>query len=582
MKSPIFRRLLSSSASTAASEATAAGSRYDLCIVGGGAAGFAAAVRAWDFGRKVCLVNKGPLGGASLAAGALSSKVMWQLSRQFRHLQSINKRYHPDVQDAESTRTYQHIKTSVGESVDFKRHHFEMHLAGLSKRMRYSAREDGGGGMVDWQEVADAKFLDKHRLGVRGPEGHEGVIEAEHFLIATGSRPRELPSIPVYGKYVVTSDHLLSFDQFPKRLMIIGAGVIGCEFAAIFGNFGFSQVHLINERRPRLLPQEDEDLAAFITSNFAMGGVHIHNNVKVIGVDIDEAKQEVEVTIGVLPPSPSDDQPQAQPQTQEFIEEKKIRVDKVLLSVGRVPNTDTLALEKAGVTLGSGGALEVEKKSLAVAGAPHISAAGDVTVDVGLVSVAEMEARYAVEMMFGHKNPATPLNYHNVSSIMFLRPEVACVGMNESEARRRQIAHKVATLRLDVVNRAVIDWNLSHDTGRVDPDRCGFVKMIVTDDDYKKLLGMRAVGVDASAVIQSAALLIAQGDSVRYLEGVLHPHPAITEGVLEVCRLLSGRSIYKPHIFDACRVTHFSRKEGIVHAKEKRKRLVPSYMGDEA
>uniref|UniRef100_A0A0G4FT23 Pyridine nucleotide-disulphide oxidoreductase dimerisation domain-containing protein n=1 Tax=Chromera velia CCMP2878 TaxID=1169474 RepID=A0A0G4FT23_9ALVE len=572
---------------------------FDLCVLGAGQAGVSAAVRAWDFGKRVCVVNSGPVGGATVATGALSSKVLWQLSRQSRQHQRISTRYDGGSSCGSQNLIFDEVQKAVAQAVEFKQNHMRHALESLEDRYRYSGKEAGGGGSLVALSEAKASFIDP--LTVRAvrsspsPEGEaagEGVpgwgsglktapdghvyIRASNFLVATGSRPRSLPSFPADGRFVLTSDHIGSLTELPKSMLILGAGVIGCEFATMFANFGQTKVHLVNERRARLLPHEDEDLSFYVQGIMEGAGVTVHNGVEVKGAQVLESENCVEVILGQVGVSPG--------QGEEF----RVRTEKVLLSVGRVPNTDGLGLIEAetGVELDKAGGIKTDAGTLKAKNAHHVLAAGDVTVDMGLVSVADMEGRHAVEEAFGTKNPSTPLTYDSVSSIMFLRPEVSCVGMNETEARRRGIAHKVAKLRLDVVNRVGIDWTLSHLEPHVDPDLCGYIKMIVTDDDKKRLLGMRAIGVDSSAVIQAASLLIAGGHSVRDLESLLHPHPAVTEGVLECARLLSGRSFYKPHVFDACTVSHYSSKgerrfERVAVADEEEHPLVPSYLGEE-
>ena len=157
----------------------------------------------------------------------------------------------------------------------------------------------------------------------------------------------------------------------------------------------------------------------------------------------------------------------------------------------------------------------------------------------------------------------------------------SCVGMNEMEAQKRGIAYKCGMLRLGLVNRTVIDWNLSH-SGPIEPKLAGFVKIIVTDDDDKQLLGLRCVGVGSSAALQTAAMLIRRKESIREIEKLCHAHPAINESVQECARLLLGRSIYKPHIWPRSYVKHWSPEKGQVLAEEvipKRfRQTVPGYL----
>ena len=167
---------------------------------------------------------------------------------------------------------------------------------------------------------------------------------------------------------------------------------------------------------------------------------------------------------------------------------------------------------------------------------PHIYAVGDVTLDLALVSIGEIEGRRAVDHMFGEVTE--PLSYENVSSIMFLTPEVAGVGLNELQAQEQRIPYRVAVYGYQLVNRAIAMRATQ-----------GFVKLLVSNDDELRLLGIRAMGAHASTSIEACALLIHQGRSVRDLAEMLHPHPSVTEALQDCVRMLLGTSIYKPEVF---------------------------------
>jgi dihydrolipoamide dehydrogenase len=210
-----------------------------------------------------------------------------------------------------------------------------------------------------------------------------------------------------------------------------------------------------------------------------------------------------------------------------------IRVDKALVSVGRVPNTDGLALDAAGVQLDERGHIVAESTRTCV---PHIYAVGDVTLDVALVSIGEIEGRHAAERIAGLE--PRPLEYENLSTIMFLDPEVAAIGLNEQEAQKRRIPYRVAVYGYQLVNRAIAMRATD-----------GFVKLLTTDDDELRILGMRALGVHASTMIEAVSVMIHHGRSIRELAELLHPHPAVTEGLQDCVRMLLGTSVYKPHVF---------------------------------
>jgi dihydrolipoamide dehydrogenase len=164
---------------------------------------------------------------------------------------------------------------------------------------------------------------------------------------------------------------------------------------------------------------------------------------------------------------------------------------------------------------------------------PNIYAVGDLTADISLVNVGELEGRYAVEKIFG--KPMRQLVYENISTIMFLSPEVAGVGLNETQAKDQKINYKVVTLEYSTIPRAIAKRNTQ-----------GFIKLLVTNDDAMKILGMKVVGNNASSAIQAVAVLISMDKGIEELAECVHPHPSITEGIQECVRMLMGKSLFKP------------------------------------
>jgi len=324
-----------------------------------------------------------------------------------------------------------------------------------------------------------------------------------------------------------------------------------------------------NEGRDRLLPREDMDVSQFLTDTLQYESkVTVANNVVMKQMDIEYDKQRVKCT---------------------FIEtesgtESVVYVDKVLLAAGRIPNVSKLNLPGNVCDIDTNGKIKVDDHLRLVGGqnidCSNIYFCGDALGTWGLVSVAEMEARHGVEYMFGSKNPITRLEYNDISSVMFVRPEISSVGMNEMECQRRGISYKCALLRLGLVTRSVIDWNVRNSRA-IQPKLAGFIKMIVTDDEDHQLLGVRCVAVNSSSTIQAAAMVIRRKESVREIEKLCHAHPAINESVQECARMLLGRSIIKPHTWPRSYVRHWSPEKGQVFSEEvipKRfRQTVPGY-----
>jgi dihydrolipoamide dehydrogenase len=473
--------------------------KYDLCIIGGGPSGYAAAMRAIDYRKKVLLIERDKVGGAGLYNGALSSKAMWEFSNKYAAVRKELK----DISNVNIEVGYNDMIKAMNEAVFDRKFQLAVHLKLLqtetaSKLFHY---ERGLGKLVNKNEVKIIKSKE------------EKTIYADNIIVATGSRPRKLPTIPIDEKIIVTSDGICSFDDAPESIVILGAGVIGCEFATIFSNIGKTKVFLI-DKADRILPFEDEDVAGFVASNLEKNGVIIHKNSSLVRMEIVDGKVEYELSY-------------------KDGHKEIHHVEKALISVGRIPNTDNIGLQESGVKVNDRGAVVEEDTQTTV---PNIYAVGDISSTIALVNIGEMEGRYAVERMFA--NNRRKLNFDNMSSIMFLNPEVATVGLNEQQAREKKLNFRVVKVDYSCIARAIAMRKTQ-----------GFFKIIVSDDDDMRILGMRVVGEHASSAIQAVALLISMNKGVRELADLLHPHPSIIEGIQEGMRMLLGKSIFKSSVF---------------------------------
>ena len=474
--------------------------KYDLVVIGGGPAGYAAAMRAIDFGKKVCLIEKNLVGGAGVYNGALSSKTLWEISNTVYEVNRVTR----NLRSEAFSLSWDQVRMTLEEAMFERKFHYSCHLKLLQNKLNH--------GHFDFKRGA-GKLLSKNEIEISDGEKIE-IIAAEHIILSTGSKPRVLPNIPVDHKYIHTSDSIEQIQNYPKSLVIIGAGVIGCEYATIFSNFGQTKVYII-DRKDRILPFEDQDVSEIVSKNLKDKGVTIHSEANLERIEVIEGMVEYELSY----PDGSRD---------------VIRVEKALLSVGRTPNLENIGLENAGVMLSTTGVYVEEGDT--VTNVPNIHAVGDLTGRIALVNMAEIEARYTVEKLYGNK--AVALNYDNVCTIMFLKPEVALVGKNEQQCSRENIPYKVVKLDYSVIARAIAMRK-----------REGFFKIIVTNDDEMRILGMRAIGEHASSAIQAVGLLIKMNAPIEALSELVHPHPSIVEGVQECVRMLLNRSIFKPVVF---------------------------------
>ncbi len=474
--------------------------KYDICIIGGGPSGYAAAMRAIDLGKKICLIEKDKLGGAGLYNGALSSKAMWELSKDVATTRKKSLSFSGNT----FTFDYKEVVNELNAAVAERKFQLEKHVELLSS--------EAYGNQFDHLE-GRGKLLSKNEIEITDKSGKKSVVWAENVIIATGSRPRHLPNIPIDGDIIVTSDTVHNFNKLPKSMVVLGAGVIGCEYATIFSNFGKTQVNII-DKAERILPFEDADLVAMVEKNLELNGTHIHRNSKLERMEVVDGVVEYELSY-------------------KQGSNKLFRVEKALVSVGRVPNTENLGLEEVGVELNERGMIKDHDTQTSV---PNIYAVGDVTADIALVNVGELEGRHAIEKIYGIAKGE--ISYDNISTIMFLNPLVAGVGMNEQQCQQKGIPYKVACIDFSCIPRAIAMRS-----------KQGFFKLLVTNDDEMKLLGMRALGVQASSAIQAVALMINLGIGIEELAELIHPHPSLIEGIQECARMLTGKPLFKPSVF---------------------------------
>ena len=469
--------------------------KYDLVVIGAGPSGYASAMRALDFKKKTLLIEKNRIGGAGVSNGALSSKTWWEISREASAFRKGLHRYNIQAPPV----SFQEVQAEVRNAIQNRKSLLEDHISALHNSNYRSLLE---------YQIGEAKLLTPNEVEITHGAKRE-VVWAENVILATGSRPRYLPELPIDEKIVMTSEGIEDMDDFPESMVIVGAGVIGCEYATIFSGFGRTKVHLI-DKGDRILPFEDDDVVRIIERNMDNNGVLIHRNSRLIKMKIVNGRVEYEL---------------------EYNDGSReiFNVEKALVSVGRIPNYEDLWSDKVGINVTTKGIENNDTQT----NIKNIYAVGDITADISLVNVGELEGRYAVERIFGM--PERRLVYENISTIMFLNPEVAGVGLNETRAKDEKIDYKVVMLEYSTIPRAISMRKVQ-----------GFIKLLVTNDDKMKILGMKVVGHHASSAIQAVAVLISMDKGIEELAECVHPHPSITEGIQECVRMLMGKSLFKP------------------------------------
>ncbi|WP_372998679.1 NAD(P)/FAD-dependent oxidoreductase [Sulfurimonas sp.] len=474
---------------------------YNVCVIGCGPAGFAAAMRSYDFGNHVCIIEGNNIGGAGIADGALSSKTMWELSKDFSIANKIDRGYRASNISIE----YEKVLDNVFAAVREKEYQIRSQIETFSKT------EDSSKSLTlieGWGSFSSDKsiIVTKH-------DGEIIEIIADDFIIASGSHPRKHPLLEVDGKRIITSDHILKLKKFPREILIVGAGVVGCEFATIFAEFAQTKVHLLDSQE-RVIPFEDDDVSDYAAQMLEKIGVSIYHTASLRAIKKHDT--HIDVTLDY-----------------KDGHTEVISVETILVSIGRVPSFKKLGLENVGIELTDRGLICTNEQCMVN---NNIYAAGDISGHNALVNVAEMEGRFAAKAI--ESKIKFPLRYRNMSTIMFFNPEISAVGLNEKECQKAEIPYKVVFYKHALVSRAIA----MRDTD-------GFFKMIVTDEENPKVLGMRAAGPQSAASIMYIATLMDHNVRLGDIMKTVHPHPSMTEGIQECIRTLLGKSIFKPEAF---------------------------------
>jgi len=447
-------------------------SEYGLVVIGGGEAGISAALRGAQLGAKVCMINREPeLGGGCVQTGTLPSKT---LSNAAHFLESLKngKRYG--------------VPVVPGAKADYKtildsRHKTTMCEVGvLATLIRKNAIDTLTG---------VASFKGPAAVEVSLPDGTARLLDAPRTVIATGSRPIALPGLPFDGRAVISPDELTSLDAVPERLLIVGAGVIGCEMAFIFRSLG-SEVVVV-EKADRALLGQDHDVAALITKEFKKRGIRLLVKAGLEGVEpLPDGRVRAALPGG-----------------------ETVEADRVMVGVGRRPNTEGLDLPAAGIKPGPRGEIQVDEHMRT--SVPGIYAAGDVLARFMLSSMAVVEARVAAENALGL---AAKMDYSCAPWGIYTDPEVGSVGPTEEWAVAGGGDVVIGRCGYNDLVRSCLDGNVT-----------GFFKLIF-DGPTRRLVGAHVAGQDASEIVHFAALAVKLGARAEDIKDMVFNHPTVSEG----------------------------------------------------
>lgn len=452
--------------------------KFDLIVVGSGPGGYVAAIRASQLGMKVGVVERESLGGICLNWGCIPTKALLKSAQVFEYINHAED-YGIKVDKA---------------SVDF---------AGMIKRSRGVA--DGMSKGINFLfRKNKITVLDGHGRLLRGKkvevtdkDGKKKEYSAEHIILATGGRARELPSVPIDGKKVIEYRKGMSLDKQPKKMVVVGAGAIGTEFAYFYSSIG-TEVTVVEFMEQGLVPREDPDVSKELNKIYKKKGINILANTSVEAVDTKGSGCKVTV------------KDRKSGKTQE------LSCDIVLSAAGVAPNTEDIGLEALGIKADRGMVQVDEFYRTNVAG---IYAIGDIVPGPALAHVASAEGIICVEKIAG-QNPQ-PIDYNNIPSCTYCVPEVASVGYTEKDAREAGYELKVGKFPFTASGKASA-------AGAKE----GFVKLIF-DAKYGELLGAHMIGYNVTEMIAEIVAIRKLETTGHELIKTIHPHPTMSEAIME-------------------------------------------------
>ncbi|MBP3549848.1 MAG: dihydrolipoyl dehydrogenase [Rikenellaceae bacterium] len=461
--------------------------KYDIIVIGSGPGGYVAAVRAAQAGKRTAIVEREALGGVCLNWGCIPTKALLK-----------------------SASVYHYVKNAVAYGIDIEGEA----KADISKIVARSR------GVAETMSKGIDFLMKKNKIdvlrghgsieskGVVAVENEEGrtLYEADHIILATGARPRQMPFIPVDGEKIITSREALVIKELPESIVVIGSGAIGSEFAFLFAQLGVKVT--IVEYLPNLMPLEDEEVSKTMERAFRKmrATVYTGTTVKAARVN-DEGRCEVD------------------------IEGKKgaetLIADMVLAAVGIKTNTENIGLEKVGIELERDKIKVDEHYQTAVEG---IYAIGDLIPTPALAHVASAEAIHCVDAICG-RSPQ-PIDYSTIPSCVYTSPEVASVGLTEKQAAEKGIELKVGRFQFTASGKAAAAG-----------ERDGFVKLLF-DAATDKLIGAHFVGMNVTEMIAEPTVAKALGATAEVLAHTIHPHPTMNEAVMEAAEAALGHAIH--------------------------------------
>jgi dihydrolipoamide dehydrogenase len=458
----------------------------NVVVIGAGPGGYVAALKAARLGAKVTVIEREEVGGTCLNWGCIPTKALVASAEALAQARRIAD-FGIELNGS--------VAVNIPAVMERKNKIVATQVKGIRALFK-----SWGVSLIEGR----ASLVSAGTVAVKRPDGSDEVLQADRVIIATGSRPAELPMFPFDGRRILSSSHAINLAELPASVIIIGAGVIGCEFACILREFG-AEVTML-EAMPRAVSTEDAEIAEILEKELKKRKIKLVANAKVTGVVTSETGVEVSLD-----------------------GDKKFFAECVLVSVGRAYNTDGLGLESLGISRGTRGEIQVNERM--ETSLPGVYAVGDVTGGILLAHVASKEGIVAAQNACGH---SASIDYRVVPAGIFTSPEIGSVGLREHQAQQQGIPYTVGRFPIRGLGKA-------HAMGEI----AGLVK-IIAHAETDEVLGLHIIGPHASDLVHEGALALHTRLTARSLAAMIHAHPTIAEGIMEAAEDLHGAAIHLP------------------------------------
>ena len=460
--------------------------KFDLAILGGGPGGYVAAIRGAQLGLKTCVIDQDKLGGICLNWGCIPTKALLKNAEVYHYIKNA------DTYGINVAKVSVDFKKNIKRSRDVSNH--------LSKGIEFLIKKNK---ITHIQGTG--KLTSNTSLEVKNKQKTD-TIEADKIILATGARPKSFPGMEYDRNRVISFKEAMILDSPPKKMIIIGSGAIGSEFAYYYNEFG-TEVHLI-EMMNRILPVEDLDVSKEVAKSFKKSGITISTETKVSKIESLETKVKVH--------------------TEKNGKEEILEGDVALLAVGVKGNIENIGLEELGIITDQ---CAITINEFNQTNIPTIYAIGDVSGPPWLAHVASAQGHVAADHAAGHETK--PVNYSNIPSCTYCQPQVGSLGMTEAQAKEAGHGVKIGKFLFQASGKAMAVGNTT-----------GFVKLVF-DSKYGELLGAHIVGAEATELI--AELGLAKGLEATWedIAMTVHAHPTLSEAIMEAALDAFGSAIHQ-------------------------------------